>query len=314
MSNERGLTVGERLFALIDSNYRALLWIRDMIAPRRGQPVIEALKAAGHVTTVQAIIDNLPSRPRSTKIQPQCRSIHISGNDIGVLFVHGFGSSPETMRELAEYVHTKGGFTCRVARLAGHGTSVEDMERTTFIDWYKSVKFHYDDLLQHTKEVLVVGHSMGATLALLLASQEPVKAIVALSPPIKLHRPDAKYLPLITWFMRYWPTKKSEAQAYEQRGHFYYKHRPLKCVTSLFELMEVTRPRLPKVRAPLLAAIGLQDPRVTPKNIELLFKLAGSATKEMVVFENSRHSLHHGSEKQQVLETVAKWLQEQASN
>ncbi len=306
-SNTNQITLGKALFSLIDPYYRYYQWVRDKVAPANAKPVIEALKVAGYVTTVEAIIDNMPDEPRLTIVRDSCLPFLYKGNDVGLLFTHGFGSNPEALREMAKYLHETEGYTCRAVRLKGHGTSVQDMERTNFIDWYKSVEEGYKKLKKEVSRVILVGHSLGATLSLLLSVYHDVEAIVTISPPLKLHRPDAKYLPLISWFLRYWPTKRSEAELYEQRGHHYYPYRPLKCVTSLFDLMEVTRKRLHKVNVPIYAAIGLQDPRVNKENIDLLFQEIRSDYKESYYY-NGNHSVHLGEAKEPIHESVRQFL------
>ena len=151
---------------------------------------------------------------------------------------------------------------------------------------------------------------MGGTLALLLASHKQPQAVITLAAPVKLHRPDAKLLPSISWALRYWPTKKSEAKVYQEHGFFYYPYRPLKCVTSLFDLMEVTIKRLPLVKAPLLAIIGLKDLRVNKENLDLILNQVSSKIKKGVVFPNSPHYLHYGPDKDKVITEIKLFINE----
>jgi len=55
------------------------------------------------------------------------------GGPTGCLLIHGFSSSPPEMRLMGEYLAGKG-LTVLGVRLAGHGTSPEDMATTAWRD------------------------------------------------------------------------------------------------------------------------------------------------------------------------------------
>ena len=54
--------------------------------------------------------------------------------DAGVVVVHGFTGNPGSMRGLAEAC-AGAGFHVEMPRLAGHGTCVDDMLPTRWVDW-----------------------------------------------------------------------------------------------------------------------------------------------------------------------------------
>ena len=51
------------------------------------------------------------------------------GGDIGVLLVHGYTSTPQSMRGWAEHL-AAAGYTVRLPRLPGHGTRWQDLNTT----------------------------------------------------------------------------------------------------------------------------------------------------------------------------------------
>ena len=120
-------------------------------------------------------------------------------------------------------------------------------------------------------------------------------------------------MPLITWFKRYWPTKKSEVASYQERGHYYYSRRALKGVINLFDLMRVTRSKLHKVNAPIFSCVGMKDPRVNKENMDLLESLVSSKKVEVKYFPESFHSIHHGTEKEQLYEQILKFIKKETS-
>jgi len=117
----------------------------------------------------------------SAEVLPGAEAWSASGGPAGALVVHGFTGSPQSMRGLAE-AYAAAGFTVELPRLPGHGTSVEDMATTTWSDWSGAVVDAYRALHARCPRIVVAGLSMGGTLSLWLASQEPtVAGVVAIN-------------------------------------------------------------------------------------------------------------------------------------
>ena len=95
------------------------------------------------------------------------------GNDIGVLVVHGFTGSTQSMRYLGEGLHRRFGFSVVGPRLPGHGTSPDDMETTGYLDWMGEAERALHELAKRKSKVFVTGLSMGGTLTLNLAARFP---------------------------------------------------------------------------------------------------------------------------------------------
>ena len=91
----------------------------------------------------------------------------------GVLVLHGYTGNPGTMRVLADAL-VDTGFAVEVPRLPGHGTHIDDMLDTGWADWSAHVEEVYADLeARRPGRVVVVGLSMGGTLAAWLAGRHP---------------------------------------------------------------------------------------------------------------------------------------------
>ncbi len=93
------------------------------------------------------------------------------GNDIGVLVVHGFTGSTQSMRYLGESLHRRFGFSVVGPRLPGHGTSPDDMETTGYLDWLGGAEEALRTLAARKRKVFVTGLSVGGTLTLNLAAR-----------------------------------------------------------------------------------------------------------------------------------------------
>ncbi len=74
-------------------------------------------------------------------------------------------------------------FHLELPRLPGHGTTIDDMLTTDWADWTAEVAQAYTSLAQRVDRVVVVGQSMGATLALWTALENPdVAGLVCINP------------------------------------------------------------------------------------------------------------------------------------
>src|SRR5687768_11456947 len=76
------------------------------------------------------------------------------------------------MRSLAEELHDAG-FSIELPLLPGHGTRVEDMAETGWADWSNAAEEAYQALAARVDKMVIVGLSMGGTLACWLASPHP---------------------------------------------------------------------------------------------------------------------------------------------
>jgi len=91
---------------------------------------------------------------------------------VGILLSHGFTGSPASMKPWAEHLAAQG-YAVSVPRLPGHGTTWQDMNKTTWADWYGEVERAFEALANQVDTVVVCGLSMGGGLALRLAADHP---------------------------------------------------------------------------------------------------------------------------------------------
>jgi carboxylesterase len=102
--------------------------------------------------------------------------------DEGVLLVHGFAGSPQEMRPLAA-VLASNGFMVEVPRLPGHGPDIRDIADYRLEDWISTVTAGAAHLRElGVRRLVVVGHSVGGSLALATAAAVAPDALVLLAP------------------------------------------------------------------------------------------------------------------------------------
>src|SRR5699024_9321093 len=75
----------------------------------------------------------------SSQIQKEAKAFYFPGNKTGVLVIHGFTGTTQSMYEYGETLANEG-YTVLAPRLIGHGTFPEQMEMASYLDWIKDVE------------------------------------------------------------------------------------------------------------------------------------------------------------------------------
>ena len=124
-------------------------------------------------------------------VQPGCDAIsHTAGSSVGVLVVHGFTGNPYSVHGIAEAL-IAAGHDVEAPRLPGHGTHVDDLLDQRWGDWLDATLAAFDVLSRRVDRSVVIGQSMGATLALAVALDRPaVAGLVCINPATQSRTPD----------------------------------------------------------------------------------------------------------------------------
>ncbi len=226
----------------------------------------------------------------------------------GVLLVHGFTGSPAEMRLLGEYLHEQN-FTVLGIRLPGHGTSVEDMAKTRWKNWYGAVLDGFHLLKDICPEVSVVGLSMGGLLALKLAAEAPVDRVVAMSTPVTIADKRIGWLPFYKYLREYMPKRRKQYDV-DPEYTIGYDKTPLKPLDSLLKLIKKTLEVLPKVQAPALIIQSRSEHTVRPESAQVIYDALGSKHKQLLWLEKSGHMITLDEEREQVFHAVEQFLLE----
>ncbi|MCD9153274.1 alpha/beta hydrolase [Aeromicrobium duanguangcaii] len=234
------------------------------------------------------------------------------GGRVGILLSHGFTGSPASMapwgRFLAELGHT-----VAVPRLPGHGTTWQQMNTTTWRDWYGEVDDALTDLRSQCDWVAVCGLSMGGALALRLAEQRPedVDALVLVNPAIALKRRDLLAVPLLS---RVVPSLAGVGNDIKLAGQdeVAYDRTPLKALASQLQLWRDVRENLDRVTAPLLMFRSVEDHVVDEITAGLVLEGVSSPECELIELRDSYHVATLDHDAQFIMETSAQFIADHA--
>ncbi|MDI1298322.1 alpha/beta fold hydrolase [Methylotenera sp.] len=102
--------------------------------------------------------------------------------DTAVLLIHGLTGTPAEMKHFGRVMSRKG-LTVACPELAGHCATIEALQATKWQDWYQSIEAAFDALRGEYEQVFIAGLSMGALIALLVASKRKtqVAGVILLS-------------------------------------------------------------------------------------------------------------------------------------
>ncbi|HHY59356.1 MAG TPA: alpha/beta fold hydrolase [Clostridia bacterium] len=237
----------------------------------------------------------------------------LPGGPVGCVMVHGFGSSPGEVMGLGRYLHQLG-YTVYGVLLKGHGTSPEDLARTSWPDWYVSVTGGIEQLRQQCRQVWVIGLSLGGALSLYAASQGLVDGVVALAAPAGLADWRVRLVGIGKYIMPYQHRRISrETQAFNAKvGRMVYDRLPLRAVQSLYQFIGIVRKALPQVTVPVLVVHSLKDEVISQNSGRYIYEHVSSTQKEYLELQQSGHILTEGPEKEVVWQKVEEFLSKYA--
>jgi len=228
----------------------------------------------------------------SAPVRPGAEPLSADGHGdlakLGILVLHGFTGSPVSVRPLAELL-SKRGFAVEMPRLPGHGTQPRDLLPTRYPDWRAEALAALTRLRARTQQVFVVGLSMGGTLALDLATTEPVDGVVTINAQI-LERGGliVKLGPIIEKLIPIVPasaaglTKNDIKKGGDEDA---YDWVAAAAGNSLVRALSDVRGRLKSLTCPLLVIYSRDDHSVPPDNSKALPGLVGTVSANVTVLE-----------------------------
>ncbi|MDM5197441.1 alpha/beta fold hydrolase [Fictibacillus enclensis] len=234
---------------------------------------------------------------------------YFEGSQVGILVIHGFTGSTQSMRPLGE-AYAEKGYTVCGPRLKGHGTHYEDMEQTTYQDWIASVEEGYAWLKERCDTIFVTGLSMGGTLTLYLAARYPdIKGIIPINAAVDI------------------PSMEEMSAAQEPRfldaigsdikkpdvKELSYERTPLKSVKEILKLMDEVRNRLDRVTCPAFIFVSETDHVVPPLNSQLILEQISSEEKTLQYMPDSYHVATLDHDQGMIIEKTLEFLENQLS-
>lgn len=229
------------------------------------------------------------------------------GDSTGVLVIHGFTGSPQSMRPIAEAM-ANAGHTVEMPLLPGHGTTVDDMLTTGWSDWTAAVEAVYQDLAARTERVVVTGLSMGGSLTLWLATKHP--DLAAIIPINAAAVADPEMIEGVQAFI------DSGAEVMDAIGgdiakegvvEVAYDKTPLAPLLSLQQGLLDMAPELASIAVPTLLITSRNDHVVAPSSSDFIADQIASDA-ERLWLDDSFHVATLDHDEQRIIDAIAEFV------
>ena len=218
---------------------------------------------------------------------------------MSILLLHGFTGHPSDLAPLKTAFEAHG-WACQLPLLPGHGTRPQNLDSIRATDWIDCAKSYDSDV--------IVGLSMGALLAVILAAERPKSKLILLSPAFYL-KPIGR---LTAWACQkgLWrmiksipktagsdiadPVARAKSQAYHEIS--------LKGLVEFDWLRKQAIQALPQVSCPMYSFFGAKDHTVDIVKSSALLK-------DSVIFERSAHILPLDYDQKELISQCLKILE-----
>ncbi len=250
----------------------------------------------------------------SPLIVPNAEPFFFPGGRTGCLLIHGFTSMPEEMRPCGEFLSARG-YTVLGIRLAGHATHPNDLGRTKWQDWLVSVEEGLTILRASCDHVVLIGQSMGGTIALLSTTCYPINAAVAISTPydreddwrLRTVRLWSSFIPVILKGKMPITNFKLDRR---EKDYPAYPFFPTKILAEVEDLKKAMHAALSEIKTPVLVIQSKDDPTLNEKNADQLFQTLKTPHKDLFWLENAGHSIVLDPQRDLAFNKICQFLDE----
>ncbi len=225
--------------------------------------------------------------------------------------VHGFTGNPSEVAPLGQALKELG-YDVVMPLLPGHNLTKARMERVEASNWINAIDRIIAQAKEQNRVIHMVGFSMGAMIAALMAKRFSLRSLVLLSPSVYVVTPNV----LLT------RTKKT-IQLLKQ-NHSLLKSRvktnlmsarsaPLYNVYQFNKVIRQAKKAIPYIDVPVCIIHGLEDEIVDPISSKWIFNTIASHEKELHHLHSSGHLVCHSVDSDMLIETVCRFLQKHSS-
>ena len=231
------------------------------------------------------------------------------GGKTGVLLLHGLTATTAEVRPLAKRLLDEG-YTVSGILLPGHGTTPENLSQTDRKDWIKASEEAYNELKRECSSVIVGGESVGALIALRLASDYPeIKGLLLYAPAMSLAASFLKKVFLVMVSPFVFSLKKKIPKDREGMPWQGYKINPLRTGVQLLKFQLEIKQRLCRIYQPILIIQANLDETGDLRSGDIILRRVKSAVKEIYWMEKSGHVVILDKQFEEVLNTTLEFIQ-----
>ena len=243
---------------------------------------------------------------------PGAEPIALDAGGRGVLILHGFGDTPQSVRGLASAFHEQG-WTVRAPTLHGHGSTLLAFTKARAEEWLTDARCELQQLQARCNRVAIIGQSMGGALATILAAEERIDALVLLVPFLAMSPRGlaiARFHRVVSLFKPHLRSR-SDSSILDPVARRYALGRGITTPRLIHELSLVVhraRQSAARVRVPTLVVHSKRDHRIPIAEADEAFERLGSREKQIVWVERSGHVISVDYDRDWVATRALDWL------
>lgn len=224
--------------------------------------------------------------------------IHEGSNEALVFFIHGIFSSPAVFDIFYPMLKEKG-YSFYAVILKGHGKDLKSITKIKYQEWIEQINTLLKQFSKKYKKIYIVGHSMGALLALTALDQYTTKRIL-IAP--------SYYLKLTLQFIKLclFVHKSNTKDDYLKKNQKTFciefpqcllkKTIAIKSLWQLFKLILFTKTKLKKIDKPIYIIQSKNDECVSRKCPHKILKHIKNKNKGVFWIEKSYHAAYDETE------------------
>ncbi len=236
--------------------------------------------------------------------------------DTVILFLHGYKGTPYNVKKIARFFAKK--YNIIMPLYPGHGTTIDDFQKTYFSQWYNYVRSLYIKYRKKYKRIYICGISMGGVICLKLAEEFNSKekgmpdGVITVASPVFFNKVIGEgvlydwrlyFSRIASWFVSSLKEHKKEVDEDGAEKWLGYEGQNfLKQVHSFKMGMYYVRKNLSKIKAPLLLMHSRGDKTAPFENLFYIARCVSSDDVHIRMFDlrqwdHKRHllSLYHST-------------------
>jgi len=239
------------------------------------------------------------------------------GGSHGVLLLHGFGDTPQTLSLFARHL-VKRGFAVYAPLLPGHGRTMKEFMRSRADDWVRAAMNALTDMRRRYATVSVSGLSMGGALAVIIAADRTdIKSLVLFAPYLGMPRwLRGAALTFWAWGRMVGPVRAESPLSIhdpiEREKNLAYGEVTGRMIFELARVVRRAKYALPKVSAPTLIIQSTEDPRVAPAVAKYALKKLASPEKRILWMTGAGHVITVDYGRERLFSEAERWLESHA--